>query len=53
MTRSRKSYDGAGLAASSMSNECPRCGDDIEDWRTAAKVKGRWVHKRCVGGGDE
>lgn len=53
MSRSRTTYHGAGLASSSMESECPRCGDDIEHWREAAMVKGRWVHKRCVGGGDE
>lgn len=52
--RPRKTnYGGAGLAASSMENECPRCGDEIEDWGDATKVKGRWIHKRCHGGGDE
>lgn len=52
--RRRDTYHGSGLASSSMENECPRCGDDIEDWRDATKVKGRWIHKRCHGdGGDE
>ena len=44
-------YGGAGLAHSSMENECPRCGTDIEDWGDACKVNGRWIHKRCHGGG--
>ena len=51
--RSRTNYHGAGLASSSMENECPRCGGDIEDWGDATKVRGRWIHKTCAGGGDE
>lgn len=55
MTRGRRrtGYHGSGLASSSMENECPRCGNDIQDWRQATKVKGRWIHKTCAGGGDE
>lgn len=49
----RKDYGGRGLASYSSQNECPRCGEDIKDWRDAAKVRGRWVHKTCAGGGDD
>lgn len=45
-----KGYGGNGLASSPMENDCPRCHTDIEDWRDATKVKGRWIHKRCASG---
>lgn len=44
---------GPGLASYSGQNECHRCGHDIEDWRHATKVKGRWIHKSCASGADE
>ncbi|GEB16702.1 hypothetical protein NSI01_50170 [Pimelobacter simplex] len=51
--RRGRGYGGAGLARSSGENECPRCGDDIEDWGDACKVNGRWIHKTCHGGADD
>ena len=42
-----------GLASSPMESECHRCGFDIEDWRQAAKVNGRWVHKGCMSGASD
>ena len=42
-----------GFASSPMENDCPRCGEDIQDWGDACKVNGRWIHKACHGGGDE
>ena len=48
-----RGYGGAGLARSTFENECHRCGEDIEDWGDAMKHRGRWIHKRCYGGGDE
>lgn len=53
MSRSRTNYHGSGLASHSQANDCVRCGEDIEDWGDATKVKGRWIHKRCAGGGDD
>lgn len=49
-----RGYGGAGLAQSSVENECPRCGRDIESWHDAAKTsKGAWVHKSCMAGADD
>ena len=41
------------LASHSGANECHRCGKDIENTRDMAKVKGRFIHKTCAGGGDD
>ena len=47
-------YGGAGIASSPWESECHRCSEQIDDWRDAAKTsKGKWVHKRCMAGGDE
>lgn len=47
-------YGGAGLAHSTFENECPRCGEDIQDWRDATKTgRGKWIHKRCASGADD
>lgn len=51
--RRGKGWGGAGIAHDPFENECHRCGTDIEDWGDACKVRGRWIHKRCHGGGDE
>ncbi|MGN0062858.1 MAG: hypothetical protein ACI379_01340 [Nocardioides sp.] len=51
--RPRRGYGGGGLASHSYENECPRCGRDITDWRTATKVRGTWIHKTCAGGADD
>lgn len=47
-------YGGAGLAKHSYENECPRCGNDIENWADATKTsRGKWIHKSCASGADE
>lgn len=48
-----RGYGGAGLASWSGENECPKCGKDIENWRDAAKIRGRWIHKKCAPGADD
>lgn len=35
-------------------NECPRCGLDMEHTSDMRRtVRGVWVHKWCMGGGDD
>ena len=42
------------VASHSYENECPRCGRDMEHTSDMRRtVRGVWVHRWCMGGGDD
>ena len=49
MSRGRRN----GRIAAPLVNECHRCGEDMKHTSDMAKVRGRWVHRWCAGGGDD
>lgn len=42
-----------GRIAAPYANECHRCGEDMKHTRDMVKVRGRWIHRWCAGGGDD